>query len=547
MKKGATLYDISYFVGIQTIRAMHRIIRFFTLLFLPIRLLIWRGARAVSRRRDPRVREGLAGLWRRFAEAGCRVARAWKRHPAAGIAQILYLPIAAAKHYKGFTRAVATVAAIACSLTLLFGTFQYWNQTTFALALSDGDDVWGYIAEEAVLQEGVALANERLGAAASNQRLPTVSSMSLQMTRQADVWDKQQVCDYLLSETTVETREACGVYIDGVFCGALSNRRNAQRVLDEILEESREGKKDVTSLFVETVELVDGVYPTERVLPTQTVKKQLTAEAVTEETYRIQAGDTWDSIAEKTGVPVVELLQNNPTLIKDFKVGETVVTRKAQPHLRVMVSGTIQYEAEVPFTVERRPDASMYEGRERVRVKGQNGKSLITATVMYLDGVEQSSMITASEVIEEPTTQVVAYGTKKRPGKGRNMAWPTPCTRFITDYFSMSSADRHRGIDLWCRDMEGEDILAADSGTVIIATDPKGTSYWSYGKYVVIDHGDGHQTLYAHCSELLVKEGDTVKKGQRIALVGNTGRSTAPHLHFEVIVNGRNVNPLDYY
>ena len=111
----------------------------------------------------------------------------------------------------------------------------------------------------------------------------------------------------------------------------------------------------------------------------------------------------------------------------------------------------------------------------------------------------------------------------------------------------MSSGNRHRGIDIWGRDIDGKDIVAADDGTVIVAAYRKGTSYWSYGEYIVIDHGGGYQTLYAHCSELLVKEGETVKKGQVIARVGNTGRSTAPHLHFEVTVNGRNVNPLDYY
>ena len=95
--------------------------------------------------------------------------------------------------------------------------------------------------------------------------------------------------------------------------------------------------------------------------------------------------------------------------------------------------------------------------------------------------------------------------------------------------------------------MTGQDIVAVDGGTVIVARDPKGTSYWSYGKYIIIDHGGGYQTLYAHCNELFVKPGDKVIQGQRIAAVGNTGRSTAPHLHFEVRVNGRTVDPMKFY
>lgn len=72
------------------------------------------------------------------------------------------------------------------------------------------------------------------------------------------------------------------------------------------------------------------------------------------------------------------------------------------------------------------------------------------------------------------------------------------------------------------------------------------TRHSSYGNYIVIDHGGGYQTLYAHNSQLLVKVGQKVSQGQLIAKVGSTGSSTAPHVHFEVRINGKNVNPLPY-
>lgn len=542
------LYRVSYYIGVQTLRLLHQLGRFLTLLFLPLRLLIWRAVRALLRRRNTRIREGLAGLWRRFAEAGTRVKGAWRRHPMLGVLQILYLPVAAAKHYKGLTRAVLTCIAIVSSLAILFGTFSYWGRTTYALALADDDgEVWGYVAEETVLQDGVAMANERLGRMTAANALTVSPSISLQVIRQAEIWNKQQVCDHLLAQTDLETTEACGVYIDGAFYGALSGRRSAQYMLNEILEESHEGQPEVKASFVETVELVDGLYPEDQIVPVRTMKESLLAEAVEEETYVFQEGDTLVEIAANSGISVAELIRLNPAVSEGIKAGQALLIRRAEPHLRVLASGTIQYEAEIPYTVERVADVSMYEGREKIRVNGENGKSLVTATVTYLDGKEQSSMITAQEVIQEPVTQVVAYGTKKKASKGRDLEWPVPSSRYITDYYSMSSGDRHRGIDIWSRDIEGKDIVAADNGTVIVSAYRKGTSYWSYGKYIVIDHGGGYQTLYAHCSELLVEEGDTVTKGQVIAKVGNTGRSTAPHLHFEVVVNGRNVNPLNYY
>jgi len=95
----------------------------------------------------------------------------------------------------------------------------------------------------------------------------------------------------------------------------------------------------------------------------------------------------------------------------------------------------------------------------------------------------------------------------------------------------------HNGIDLGAR--HGSDVFAADSGVVITSTYGSG-----YGHYIVISHGNGMTTLYAHLSSRKVSSGATVSKGQVIGLIGSTGVSTGPHLHFEVSVNGTRINPL---
>nr|WP_283242784.1 M23 family metallopeptidase [Fumia xinanensis] len=87
----------------------------------------------------------------------------------------------------------------------------------------------------------------------------------------------------------------------------------------------------------------------------------------------------------------------------------------------------------------------------------------------------------------------------------------------------------------------GANIVAAASGTVI-----QSTSHYSYGNYIIVDHGGGYSTLYAHASQLLVSIGQKVEQGQTIAKVGSTGNSTGPHLHFEVRVNGKHQNPANY-
>ena len=97
----------------------------------------------------------------------------------------------------------------------------------------------------------------------------------------------------------------------------------------------------------------------------------------------------------------------------------------------------------------------------------------------------------------------------------------------------------HEGIDLAAP--TGTPIKAADGGTVVSAG-------WhsNYGYMIIIDHGANTRTLYAHCSKLNVSAGNKVYQGQVIGLVGNTGRSTGPHCHFEIHINGRTVNPANY-
>ena len=137
--------------------------------------------------------------------------------------------------------------------------------------------------------------------------------------------------------------------------------------------------------------------------------------------------------------------------------------------------------------------------------------------------------------------------TAPREYVGGVLLWPVDSRRVSSPYGTRTHpftgrSEFHYGIDISGPGINGANIYAANDGTVLMATYNSG-----YGNYVVLEHGGGMTTLYAHCSSLLVKVGDSVKRGDVIAKVGSTGVSTGPHIHFEVAENGARKNPMNYF
>ena len=140
----------------------------------------------------------------------------------------------------------------------------------------------------------------------------------------------------------------------------------------------------------------------------------------------------------------------------------------------------------------------------------------------------------------EPVTQVILVGTQPPPPKSATGTYIRPfAAGRTTSNFGYRGREFHTGIDF--AGPVGSTIVAADGGTVTFAGWMGG-----YGNSVIISHGGGIETVYAHCSALLVTKGQKVAQGEEIAKVGSTGRSTGPHCHFEVRLNGETVNPWGY-
>lgn len=272
----------------------------------------------------------------------------------------------------------------------------------------------------------------------------------------------------------------------------------------------------------------------------------VTATSQQEVIYTIQAGDTWSQIAERYGMTSKELLALNPGFdIDRIWLGQELTVSAAVPLLGVKTVERVAYETTIPYETEYRDDSSLYQGETRVLSAGANGVASVDAHVTYTNGVESNRNVIASTVVTEPISQVVAKGTKERPktAASGSFSWPTR-GRISSTFGGRKSpggigSTNHKGLDI--ANARGTAISAADGGTVTYAGWQSG-----YGYLVIISHGNGYQTYYAHNSKLLVSVGTKVYKGQQIAKMGSTGNSTGNHCHFEIRLNGTPLNPLKY-
>jgi murein DD-endopeptidase MepM/ murein hydrolase activator NlpD len=208
------------------------------------------------------------------------------------------------------------------------------------------------------------------------------------------------------------------------------------------------------------------------------------------------------------------------------------------PYINVEIVANVSLKQVVPHDTTNVVDKSIAKGSKKVKQSGKDGLAQVEEKVTILNGDVVDETVTKNTVITAAVNEVVAVGSKVTTyvASGRFIR---PSRGSISSRFGYRSRGYHTGVDFASR--IGTPIVAADSGKVSFVG-------WNggYGRCLMINHGNGYQTLYGHTSKIYVKEGQYVKKGQVIAAVGSTGNSTGPHVHFEVRVNGVPKNPLKY-
>lgn len=335
--------------------------------------------------------------------------------------------------------------------------------------------------------------------------------------------------------------------VDGKVIGAATDRDTIEGLLEQV-KAPYINENTVSSEFASNIQITHEYTPSSIEQDPAKMLEALTANTTGDTTYTVQAGDTFMALAFANDMSMEEMEALNPGVdVNKLMIGQELNIKETIPVLSVRTVESISYTESVAPAVEEVEDSSMYEGETKVLQAGVNGQNLVTADVTYLNGTEESRTVTSSTVVSEPVTKVVAVGTKERPTwlPTGNFIWPV--YGHITSSFGyrsiFGSYSYHSGLDI--ATSYGTPIAASDGGTVVFAGRATG-SYWSYGNLVIIDHGNGIQTYYAHCSSVLVSAGDKVYQGQTIARVGSTGRSTGNHCHFEVKVNGSSQNPYNY-
>lgn len=180
----------------------------------------------------------------------------------------------------------------------------------------------------------------------------------------------------------------------------------------------------------------------------------------------------------------------------------------------------------------------MTVGQSKLLNNGSEGKKTVTKEIQMINSKVLSTRITSEKTVAKPINKVVLQGSKSPGTVAAGMLF-TPSRGTISSGFGMRWGKMHEGLDIAAN--MGDPIYAALDGNVIYSAWETG-----YGNVIKLQHDNGLITIYGHCSKLIATVGQYVKKGDEIALVGSTGNSTGPHLHFEVRVNGVAQNPVAF-
>jgi len=312
--------------------------------------------------------------------------------------------------------------------------------------------------------------------------------------------------------------------------------------LEKIDQNARIKKLD----FQQKTEIVEVEVKPEEITTWEEAKAKIYAKENEATIIEVQKGDNLWNISKKNEISVEEIEALNPEIDPDkIFPGDKLVIKPFNPVLDVIIELENTVVESIPFKVTQEKDSSMYTNQRKTIKEGSEGEKEVTYSIVLTNGYQSSLHIINEKILKEPTNAVVKVGTKTTVSRGGRVNYGVVQGKRITSSYGSrihpitGRRSFHDGVDIAAA--YGTAVYAYSSGRVVEAG-------WNggYGYNIVLDHGNGLKTRYAHLSKISVKYGQKVETGQRIGSVGSTGNSTGSHLHFEVIKNGQTKNPLNY-
>lgn len=450
---------------------------------------------------------------------------------------------------SGLAVTLFNIAAPIICTVFFFNIIAYANSLNYAVKLTVNGRFLGYIENEQVYYDAEDILKNRISYLGSEEDIVVKPEYSIELIENPNTLTKYQVADKMLEYSDLSVDYAYGFYLNGVFMGAMFDNTEVKSTLEGILEKYRTAYPNADISFADRIECdTAGLYLSGSIIDTDWLISQLTSVKKGAGYYIIEEGDTRESISNKLGLTYAQLELMNPTFFEtELRPGTSIKSREEVPFLSVNVTVTENYNTYVDYETEYYNDSTLYMGVSRVTTEGVKGVNNVTAKVTYVNNFETKRTVMNSMVVSRPVTEQIAQGTKPTPesiyspddaGYGKYI-WPCEGGHISELTHWDGGYAGHVGVDIVS--YYGAAIFAGASGTVTHAG-------WlsDFGNCVIIDHGNGYQTLYAHCSALYVVAGQEVTQGEFIAAMGATGRVTGTHLHFEVRHGYTNLNPIDY-
>ncbi len=356
-------------------------------------------------------------------------------------------------------------------------------------------------------------------------------------TEQATEQTQEQTSAALGESGIISIPEKQKVLLTGAE-GTDASKENEQSTEQQAEDVSAQAADDGVKYvgFSEKIQVMETYVGKDQIKDRDTAFSEITAENDEESIYVVEPGDCLSIIAEKNNMSIDEIKELNPDIESDDDIyyDDRLNVTVPKAAVQILVEKQETYEEEYNAEVVYEDDNSMYIGETEVVQEGVPGKHIVTDLVTYKGDTETDREQLEENVQVAAVAQIVKRGTKSKP------TYMFPVTNWnVTSNFGYRWGRLHAGTDVGVP--IGTTVRASRGGQVI-------TAGWvgGYGNCVIIDHGDGVATRYGHLSEVTVSVGQYVDQGEQIALSGNTGRSTGPHLHFEIRINGEAVDPLPY-